>query len=101
MSLAYEDNLEAAQQYATEVLTYCQLASLDKWRLATQGEANYVLGNKEEALTCYQAAIESKPEPTPRELDSMYQQVIRLTSIFGDEETAYNLQKLFGREEHD
>lgn len=102
MTLACGDKPEIerqtiARQLAQKVIEYCAQAPVNKWRLATEGEAKYVLGEKVAALGSYEVAVHSKPAPTPRELDSMYQQAIRLTSILGDEDTANRLNTIFGR----
>ena len=100
MDLAFSDRpeaarLKAAQSQAQKVLEYCAQAPVEKWRLATEGEAHLLLGNPVDALASYQAAIATNP--TPRELDSMYQQAIRIVSLRGDEQTAERLSLIFER----
>jgi pimeloyl-ACP methyl ester carboxylesterase len=100
MHLAFGDRPEAerltvARTQAQKVLEYCAQSPAEKWRLATEGEAQLLLGNPEAALASYQAAVAA--HPTPRELDSMYQQAIRIASLLGDEYTADRLSPIFGR----
>ena len=100
MALAFGDAPEterhqAAHTQAQKVLEYCAQSPVEKWRLATAGEAQLLLGNSEGALASYQAAVAA--HPTPRELDSMYQQAIRIASLRGDEHTADRLSSIFGR----
>jgi pimeloyl-ACP methyl ester carboxylesterase len=102
MTLAYSDKpekerLAAARDIAQQVLMYCEKAPMDKWRQATEAEAKYILGKREEALKDYQAVTYFKPALTPRELDSTYQQALRLASILGDQQTAERLSGIFGR----
>jgi pimeloyl-ACP methyl ester carboxylesterase len=96
LQLAYLPNQEAAaQQTARKVLEHCHAAPLDKWRLATEGEVNLILGNTDAAIGSYRAAAESKPAPSQRELDSMYQQAFRAASILGNEAAAERLEAIF------
>jgi tetratricopeptide (TPR) repeat protein len=89
------ERLKAAQIQAQKVLAYCAQSPVEKWRLATEGEAHLILGNTEGALASYQAAVAINP--TPRELDSMYQQAIHIASLRGDEQTADHLSLIFRR----
>lgn len=93
MQLAYRSDEAAAKETAKKVLGECALAKRDKWRLASEGEANLLLGNIDEALKNYQAAAQSNP--SPRECDSMLQQAIHVASLTGDEAAADGLQKIF------
>jgi pimeloyl-ACP methyl ester carboxylesterase len=93
MQLAYRNQESAAQQTARKVLEHCQAAKPDKWRLATEGEANLLLGKIDAAIDSYQGAVKSNP--SPRQLDSMYQQAVRVASLLGNEDAADRLQKIF------
>jgi len=93
MQLAYRNQEGAAQQTATKVLEHCRAAKADKWRLATEGEANLLLGKVDAAMDSYQAAVNSNP--SPRQLDSMFQQAVRVASLVGNEAAADRLQKIF------
>lgn len=98
--LAYRDDLAKAQQMAHQALEHCSQAKLDKWRLATEGEAHLLLGEAQEAIQSYEAALDCKPVPSPREIDSMFQQALRVTSLLGYEQTALKLYRLFRGEEN-
>ncbi|HET7509245.1 MAG TPA: tetratricopeptide repeat-containing protein [Solirubrobacterales bacterium] len=98
LELAYKNDPEAARNMAQRVLAHCQQARLDKWRLATEAEAHLVLEEEEEALARYQSAVENTPLPTPREIDSMYQQAFSIASVLGDEMMADRLRALFRSE---
>jgi len=63
MQLAYRNQESAAQETARKVLEHCQAAKLDRWRLATEGEANLLLGKIDAAMESYQAAVNSNPSP--------------------------------------
>jgi pimeloyl-ACP methyl ester carboxylesterase len=93
MQLAYRNQEAAAKETAAKVLVHCNQAKRDKWRLATEGEANLLLGNTEEALKSYQAAAQLNP--SPRECDSMLQQAVRVASLTGNEAAAEGLEKIF------
>jgi len=93
MQLAYRNHESAAQQTAKRVLEHCQAAKMDTWRLATEGEANLLLGKNDAAMDGYQAAVNSNP--SPRQLDSMFQQAVRVASLMGNEAAADRLQKIF------
>ena len=93
MQLAYRNDGAAAQETARKVLEHCQAAKTDKWRLATEGEANLLLGRIDAAMDHYQAAINNNP--SPRQLDSMFQQAVRVASLVGNEGAADRLQKIF------
>jgi hypothetical protein len=68
----------------------------DKWTSASEAEAQLVLGHTREALSKYQEALDRNPEP--REIDSMYQQAIRVADLAGDEHALGALPGIFGRE---
>jgi pimeloyl-ACP methyl ester carboxylesterase len=93
MQLAYRNDEAAAQQNAKKVLEHCQAAKADKWRLATEGEANLLLGKVDIAMDGYKAAVKSNP--SPRQLDSMFQQAVRVASLVGNESAADRLQEIF------
>jgi hypothetical protein len=72
-----------------------ELAPDRKWRLATQGEALLVLGQKERAYICYSQAADPALEAAPRELKSMYQQAICLSRLIGDQSMRRELTRIF------
>jgi predicted negative regulator of RcsB-dependent stress response len=78
---------------AGKALEHCDKARRDKWRLATEGEAHLILGNSDQAIESYRHALAT--EPSPREVDSMYQQAVRVASLTGDESAGDRLVALF------
>ena len=68
-------------------------AGVDRWRRATEGEAAIILGDDEAALTAYRQALELTP--SPREIDSMYQQASFEVDLADDMTLARKLQALF------
>jgi hypothetical protein len=93
MDLAYRDDHQAAKNMAGKALEHCDKARRDKWRLATEGEAHLILGNSDQAIESYRHALAT--EPSPREVDSMYQQAVRVASLTGDESAGDRLVALF------
>jgi pimeloyl-ACP methyl ester carboxylesterase len=93
MQLAYRNQKSAAQDMARKVLEHCKAAAVDKWRRATEGEAHLLLGEIDAAMEGYQAAVNSNP--SPRQLDSMYQQAVRAASLLGDESAADRIETTF------
>lgn len=100
LSIAKDGDRAAARKYSEQILDHCEKASAeesptkpDAWRLATQGEAHLYLGNIGRAIDAYRAAVAT--EPTPRQLDSMYQQAFFATGILGDEAAAILLGQIF------
>lgn len=93
MLLAYRNDKTAAQDMAKKVLEHCKVASVDKWRRATEGEAHLLLGKIDAAMESYQAAVNSNP--SPRQLDSMFQQAVLVASLLGDEPAADRIEKIF------
>lgn len=93
MQLAYRNQEKAAQRTAEKVLGHCHAAKEDKWRLATEGEANLLLGDTDVAMEFYQKA--ANRNASPRELDSMFQQAFRVASVLGNETAAARLEEIF------
>jgi len=93
MQLAYRNQESAAQETAKKVLEHCQAAKLDLWRLATEGEAYLQLGKIDAAIDRYRDAANSNP--SPRQLDSIFQQAVRVASLVGNEAAADRLEKIF------
>ena len=97
MELAYGSDHEAAKIIALEVLRECALAPQTAWRLATEGEANLVIGEPGLALERYRQAIALKPPP--REIASMLQQALRVADLVGDDAAAEELTRIYRGEE--
>jgi pimeloyl-ACP methyl ester carboxylesterase len=93
MQLAYRNQESVAQETANKVLEHCRAAKLDVWRLATEGEAHLLLGNIDAAMAGYRAAVTCNPKP--RQLDSIFQQAVRVASLVGNEAAADFLQEIF------
>lgn len=73
----------AAARIAAELACkHCDQTVDTHWKLATQGEAQLMLGGLEQACKSYSRAIAMVK--SPREIDSMYSQAIRVaTRVFG------------------
>ncbi|GAB3636712.1 hypothetical protein GCM10027422_23020 [Hymenobacter arcticus] len=93
LELALHRNRYNARSVAVHVLEQCRLAPMEKWRLATEGEAQLYLGEFDYALDCYAAAL--LLEPYPREIDSMYKQAIWSARLLEDSTVEQRLEKLF------
>jgi hypothetical protein len=65
------------------------------WRVATEGEANLILGNIDTALECYKQAFEGPPKPKPWQFTSTSQQALRIADQLGNEQIAQGLLNLF------
>ncbi len=99
MALAYDENFVEAQNFAKQAIEHCKETKESKWQQATLGEAHLLLGDADEAIRCYRSALNIRPVPTPREVDSMLQQAIKVTSLLGYEEAADHLMEVFGRKD--
>jgi pimeloyl-ACP methyl ester carboxylesterase len=92
MELAFGSGA-AAEPVATEVLRHCEAARRNRWRLATEGDANLILGETEKAMAGYRGALAL--DPSPREIDSMFQQALRLADLLENDEAAKQLTALY------
>ena len=93
MALAAESDKKKAGELARKALAHCAKAEDNLWRSATEGEANLYLGNDQEAVAGYQAALDKNP--APRQITSMFQQAIRVAEIQGKEALAERLRAVF------
>jgi pimeloyl-ACP methyl ester carboxylesterase len=67
---------------AESAFRHCQDATPNNWRFATEGEAQLILGNLDEGVNRYAAAIVATN--SPRQIDSMYGQAIQVADrMFG------------------
>ena len=82
MKLAYHEDRTAAKALAEKVLEHCRLAEMSMWCWATQGEANLILGNTALALQGYAEAVAS--DPTPRQMESMFNQAMKIADLVND-----------------
>lgn len=93
MTLALKSSREEARRIAQDVLTHCMLAPRDKWRLATEGEAQIYLGDHNLALTKYSAALDE--EPDAREKDSMHRQALWASRLLQDDIMELKINAVF------
>lgn len=93
-------NRAAAEERARRVLQHCadaepgELPKDAKWRLAAAGEAHLLLREFERARECYQAALAAPVRLSPREVESMFQQMMRVAEVVATEEEAQRLREL-------
>ena len=102
MQLAFKKDRAKAEDHARQALAACASIAKDKekppapqWRLATEGEARLILGDKAESLVCYRAAVSPPQQPSPREMRSMYQQALYLSRLLADEAWRDQLTAIF------
>ncbi|RXK89234.1 alpha/beta hydrolase [Chlorobaculum sp. 24CR] len=101
LALMYEDDPGKAQGIAQQVLEHCTDAIKNEkandrlWRLATEGEANLILGKIDVARARYESMLKSTPTPEPWQLTSTAQQALLIADKLGDEQVAQSLLKLF------
>ena len=94
MELAAEDDRDGAEKYAQKALDACAKSREDVWSLATQGEAHLYLGNDDQAIAGYRAALDKKPDPW--QITSMFQQAVRIAEeLMNDDALADRLRGLF------
>jgi pimeloyl-ACP methyl ester carboxylesterase len=103
MELALDPTSPAVRRrgegWAQKALEHARRSPADKWRMATEGEANLILGKPDEAIASYRAAIAL--QPTPRELSSMFQQAYHVADLLyppaadGGDPMAERLDNLF------
>lgn len=100
--LCYTNDPNKAREIANTVLDYCAKAKSNEnagdklWRLATEGEANLILGNIDVALKRYDEAFDGPPKPRPWQFTSTAQQALLIADALGDEQIAERLLNLFG-----
>jgi pimeloyl-ACP methyl ester carboxylesterase len=102
LTLAFAGDLAGARTVARGVLAHCEsaagrdeLGSDRTWRLATEGEANLLLGERARGLEAYRHAVVGPPQPKPRRLDSMYRQALYLADLLEDTEAAEGIVGIF------
>jgi pimeloyl-ACP methyl ester carboxylesterase len=100
MNLAFKGSLPAAQAWARRALEHCSAAEKietnpDAWRLATEGEANLLIGDFSKALQLYGAAIATQPKAW--ELESMYLQALETARQLKNEQVAADLAETFNK----
>jgi pimeloyl-ACP methyl ester carboxylesterase len=79
---------------AERALAHCQKCPVSRWRLATEGEALFILGRADEAFAAYASAIQSTT--SQREIDSMWSQAFRVVERLYSKEKLMRLEQAFG-----
>jgi len=97
MELAYGSDHDAAAQMAAKALEHCAAPERDRWKTGTIAEARLILGETAVATTLYRDAINQLH--SPREVESMLQQGIRLADLLGEEEAVAQLGALYRGDE--
>jgi pimeloyl-ACP methyl ester carboxylesterase len=100
LKLVFNVSLPEAQIWARRALEHCSAAAKiemvpDAWRLATQGEANLLIGNFPEALLLYREAIATQPDPW--QLESMYLQALETARQLKSRKVAADLAQTFNK----
>jgi pimeloyl-ACP methyl ester carboxylesterase len=100
MNLVFKGSLPNAQIWARRALEHCSAAakielSPDAWRLATEGEANLLLGDFPQARQLYREAIAT--EPNPWQLESMYMQALETARQLESKQVAADLAQTFNK----
>jgi pimeloyl-ACP methyl ester carboxylesterase len=86
---------QSARDFAEHAIQYCgKCQPATHWSYATEGEAALILGDLDRAEMFYQKA-KSKTS-SPRDLDSMYSQAIRVAGLVHGESGAQRIERLFG-----
>ena len=93
MAAAQQNDMEKARMIARRVLEHCRQSPVEKWQLATQGEAELYLGDVDAAIHHYESALGAGPNM--REVDSMKKQAIWAARLVKSDEAESRLQKLF------
>ena len=94
LELALKDSRYDARVAAEQTLQHARRAPRDKWRLATEGEAQLYLGDSRHAIDCYLAAL--RESPTERERDSMLRQGLWACQLLELPEVEARLRAAFG-----
>jgi hypothetical protein len=84
LALAPNHDFPKAKQWAQKVLDHVKNASdpsMRIWQLATEGDAHFILGNKDEGLRKHQAS--AKQDLKPWQALSMEEQAIRVADLCG------------------
>ena len=100
MNLVFNRSLPDAQIWARHAHEHCSAAAKteiapDAWRLATQGEANLLIGDVPSALRLYREAIATQPDPW--QLESMYLQALETARQLRSKQVAGNLAQTFNK----
>ena len=82
------------QEMARLAQAHCVLSPENYWRIATEAEAELILGDLEHAVALYSRAISMAQ--SPRDIDSMYSQAIRVASRTHGKTGAQRIEEAFG-----
>jgi len=85
---------KSVDEMARRAQSHCSQASQTQWRFATEAEAFLMLGDLDGAEALYRRAVALTG--SPREIDSMYAQAIRVATRKFDKEGANRIEKVFG-----
>lgn len=80
--------------WADRAISHCKQVEEDRWQLATLGEAYLIRGESRYAEHLYKKAIEMTE--SPREIDSMYSQAVRLSTHLFGRRGAGGIERVFG-----
>jgi hypothetical protein len=83
-----------AQEMARLAQAHCAIAPENFWRIATEAEAELILGDLERAVELYSHAISMAK--SPRAIDSMYSQAIRVAEHAHGKSGAQRIEEAFG-----
>ena len=85
---------QLAKDLARRAVDHCATSPPSHWSYATEGEAALILGDLDRADMFYRKAISMTN--SPRDLDSMYSQAIRIAARVLGELGAEHVETLFG-----
>lgn len=81
-------------EMASLALSHCTRSSESHWRLATEAEAQLILGDLGRAISLYSRAISMAT--SPRAVDSMYSQAIRVAERIHGKNGVQRIEEAFG-----
>lgn len=100
MQLAYKGDIDESENWAVTALRHTKEAakserSTDHWRLATEAEAELLLGNFDKGLVLYNRAFNTTNKPW--EWDSMFSQATEIARQLGEQGLAQKLSDIFNQ----
>ena len=93
LDLALDHDRRRARQNAKRALDHCEKAFRDVWCLATEGEANLVLGEDDKSIEAYRQALALDPKPW--QVSSMFHQAVAVADLTDNKKMADRLRELF------
>jgi predicted alpha/beta hydrolase family esterase len=98
LALVFRGKRADARTRAQEVLRICrqceEAGEADEWVDATEGEAELILGNEDQAFEAYRRFV--APGTDPWKLSSTYLNARTIAAEFGKRELAHRLGQIFG-----